>query len=561
LQVVTAIVTALVIVFKKVPAVLNRLSIRARLYFSMVFSLLALTLIGAMGYGALDHTRGTMKELLTQKVPVMTDVGDLRTTLGQVRRLEKDIIISGNNAVEVAALRESWTKSLAALRAGLATLRKAQANDAAYVKGLDGVTSLLKQYEDGIAPVLEQIERAQIDGAVAGAYADRVKVHMENADKLLSELVTASRAQMQAAQQGLEDNTAMLAGWLAAVLVLSLAVLIPVTLFSVRAISRSLARASALADRISQGDLSVDVDVTAQDEVGQLVQAMARMQESLRGLVREVQSAGQSISLASSEIASGNQDLSERTEQTANNLQQAASSMAGLMDIAEKSGASSRQANAFASTAAEVAERGGSVVSQVVRTMDEINTSSKKIADIIGVIDGIAFQTNILALNAAVEAARAGEQGRGFAVVASEVRGLAQRSAQAAKEIRDLIGASVERVQGGARLVSDAGQTMDEIVKSVRQVTGIMGEIAASATAQGRGIGEISVSVQELDQMTQQNAALVEQSAAASASLADQAQQLSRAVSIFKLSQPAPSVVSQAVPIAIARERQQLLAA
>ena len=527
----------------------------------MVFSLLALTLIGAMGYVALDQTRGTMKELLTQKVPVMTDVGDLRTTLGQVRRLEKDIIISGNNAVEVAALRETWTKSLVTLRAGLATLRKAQANDAAYVKGLDGVTGLLKQYEDGIAPVLEQIERAQIDGAVAGAYADRVKVHMENADKQLSELVTASRTQMQAAQQGLEDNTARLAGWLAAVLVLALAVLIPVTLFSVRAISRSLVRASALADRIAQGDLSVDVDVSAQDEVGQLVQSMARMQESLRGLVREVQSAGQSISLASSEIASGNQDLSERTEQTANNLQQAASSMAGLMDIAEKSGASSRQANAFASTAAEVAARGGSVVSQVVRTMDEINSSSKKIADIIGVIDGIAFQTNILALNAAVEAARAGEQGRGFAVVASEVRGLAQRSAQAAKEIRDLIGASVERVEGGARLVSDAGQTMDEILKSVRQVTGIMGEIAASATAQGRGIGEISVSVQELDQMTQQNAALVEQSAAASASLADQAQQLSRAVSIFKLSQPAPRAPSEAVPLPLERERQPLLAA
>ncbi|MDB5848542.1 MAG: chemotaxis protein [Rhodoferax sp.] len=539
--------------------VLNRLSIRARLYFSMVFSLLALTLIGAMGYGALDHTRGTMKELLTQKVPVMTDVGDLRTTLGQVRRLEKDIIISGNNAVEVASLRETWTKSLASLRTGMATLRKAQASDAGFVKGLDGVTALLKQYEDGIAPVLEQIERAQIDGAVAGAYADRVKVHMENADKLLSELVTASRSQMQAAQQGLEDNTAMLAGWLAAVLVLSLVVLIPITLFSVRAISRSLARASALADRIAQGDLSVDVDVSAQDEVGQLVQSMARMQESLRGLVREVQSAGESISLASSEIASGNQDLSERTEQTANNLQQAASSMAGLMDIAEKSGASSRQANAFASTAAEVAERGGSVVSQVVRTMDEINTSSKKIADIIGVIDGIAFQTNILALNAAVEAARAGEQGRGFAVVASEVRGLAQRSAQAAKEIRDLIGASVERVQGGARLVSDAGQTMDEIVKSVRQVTGIMGEIAASATAQGRGIGEISVSVQELDQMTQQNAALVEQSAAASASLADQAVQLSRAVSLFKLSQPAARAANDALPTAIERERLQLL--
>ena len=539
----------------------NRLSIRARLYFSMVFSLLALTLIGAMGYGALDHTRGTMKQLLTQKLPVLTDVGDLRTTLGQLRRLEKDIIISGNNAVEVAALRESWTKSLAALRSGMATLRQAQAADPDYVKGLDAVAGLLKQYEDGIAPVLEQIERAQIDGAVAGAYADRVKAHMENADKSLSALVAASRGQMQAAQQQLEDNTERLAGWLAAVLVLSLAVLIPVTLFSVRAISRSLARASALADRIAQGDLSVDVDVSAHDEVGQLVQAMARMQEALRGLVREVQQAGQSITLASSEIASGNQDLSERTEQTANNLQQAASSMAGLMDIAEKSGSSSRQANVFASTAAEVAERGGSVVSQVVRTMDEINASSKKIADIIGVIDGIAFQTNILALNAAVEAARAGEQGRGFAVVASEVRGLAQRSAQAAKEIRDLIGASVERVEGGARLVSDAGQTMDEIVKSVRQVTGIMGEIAASATEQGRGIGEISVSVQQLDQMTQQNAALVEQSAAASASLADQAQQLSRAVSLFKLSQPAPSAAHQAVPLAGARKPPQLLAA
>jgi methyl-accepting chemotaxis protein len=513
----------------------SRLSIRARLYFSMVFSLLALTVIGATGYLALDQTRGTMKELLTVRVPVLTDVGDLRTTLGQVRRLEKDIIISANNAVEVAALREAWAKSIAALRTGLANLRKAQAANPGYVKGVDGITGLLTQYQDGIAPVFEQIERAQIDGAVAGAYADRVKVHMENADKTLSELVAASRGEMQASQQGLEDRTASLAAWLAGIFAVSLAVVIPITLFTVRAISRSLARASALADRIAQGDLSVDVDVSAQDEVGQLVQSMARMQESLRGLVREVQSAGESISLASSEIASGNQDLSERTEQTANNLQQAASSMADLMHIAEKSGTSSRQANAFAATAAEVAERGGSVVSQVVRTMDEINTSSKKIGDIIGVIDGIAFQTNILALNAAVEAARAGEQGRGFAVVASEVRGLAQRSAQAAREIRDLIGASVDRVQGGARLVSDAGQTMDEIVRSVRQVTGIISEIASSATEQGRGIGEISVSVQQLDQMTQQNAALVEQSAAASASLADQAVQLSRAVSLFKL--------------------------
>jgi methyl-accepting chemotaxis protein len=251
-----------------------------------------------------------------------------------------------------------------------------------------------------------------------------------------------------------------------------------------------------------------------------------------------VQNATESIGTASAEIATGNQDLSARTEQTASNLQQAASSMEQLTGTVKQSADSARHANQLATSAAEVAARGGQVVSQVVATMDDINASSKKIADIIGVIDGIAFQTNILALNAAVEAARAGEQGRGFAVVASEVRSLAQRSAEAAKEIKGLIGASVEKVEGGSRLVADAGRTMAEIVSSVQRVSDIIGEITAASAEQSDGIGQINTSVSQLDQMTQQNSALVEQSAAAADSLKEQAVKLAQVVGTFKLGGP-----------------------
>ena len=286
-----------------------------------------------------------------------------------------------------------------------------------------------------------------------------------------------------------------------------------------RSVTAPVHEAVKAAEVIASGDLSHSVSASRSDELGDLLRTIGRMQESLRTLVGQVRSSTDSIGTASIEIATGNQDLSARTEQTASNLQQAASSMEQLNGTVKQSADSARQANQLAASAAEVAQRGGSVVSQVVSTMDEINASSRKIADIIGTIDGIAFQTNILALNAAVEAARAGEQGRGFAVVASEVRSLAQRSAEAAKEIKGLIGASVERVDAGSRLVADAGATMTEIVGSVKRVSDVIGEITVASGEQSDGIGQVNTAVTQLDQMTQQNAALVEQSAAAAQSL------------------------------------------
>jgi methyl-accepting chemotaxis protein len=306
---------------------------------------------------------------------------------------------------------------------------------------------------------------------------------------------------------------------------------------------------SAHAQRIASGDLTQDVPVQGSSDAVEVLRSLQHLQESLRHTLGSIRGGADGVSVAAQEIATGNADLSNRTEQTASNLQQAASSMAQLTTTVNQTAESARTANQLASSASEVAARGGQVVAQVVTTMEEINTSSKKIADIIGTIDGIAFQTNILALNAAVEAARAGEQGRGFAVVASEVRSLAQRSAEAAREIKTLIGASVERVESGSRLVLDAGNTMGEIVASVQRVTDIIGEISAASGEQSAGIGQINNAVTQLDQMTQQNAALVEESAAAAESLKEQSHQLAQAVNSFRTGHTsAPSHTASSVP-------------
>ncbi|MBU6259824.1 MAG: HAMP domain-containing protein [Burkholderiales bacterium] len=302
-----------------------------------------------------------------------------------------------------------------------------------------------------------------------------------------------------------------------------------------RSITRPLGAALAAANRVAEGDLTQQLEVGARDEAGRLLAALQRMQESLQRVVSEVRRNSESVAAASSQIAQGNLDLSSRTEQQAAALQQTAASMDELGATVKQNADNARQADRLAQGASSTAVQGGEVVARVVETMKDINASSRRIADIIGTIDGIAFQTNILALNAAVEAARAGEQGRGFAVVASEVRSLAQRSAAAAREIKTLISASVERVEAGTAQVDEAGTTMTEVVGAIRRVTAIVGEISAASVEQSAGVGQVGAAVSQMDQATQRNAALVEESAAAAEGLKQQAGQLVDAVSVFKL--------------------------
>jgi methyl-accepting chemotaxis protein len=304
----------------------------------------------------------------------------------------------------------------------------------------------------------------------------------------------------------------------------------------IRAVVGPLNEAIAVANAVASGDLTSRIEVNSTNETGRLLQALKTMNDNLADLVGKVRIGTNQIATASGEIASGNSDLSQRTEEQASSLEETASSMEELTSTVRQNADNARQANQLAAGASEVAVKGGTVVGQVVQTMSSINESSKKIVDIISVIDGIAFQTNILALNAAVEAARAGEQGRGFAVVATEVRTLAQRSAAAAKEIKELISDSVAKVEDGSRLVDEAGATMDEIVSAVKRVTDIMAEISAASQEQSSGIEQVNQAVTQMDEVTQQNAALVEEAAAAAESMQDQTQALTQAVSTFKLS-------------------------
>ncbi|QXZ09982.1 HAMP domain-containing protein [Comamonas sp. Y33R10-2] len=322
-----------------------------------------------------------------------------------------------------------------------------------------------------------------------------------------------------------------------------------------RSITQPLMKAVELADAIADADLSVSTDHQRDDELGHLHRSLNVMAERLRTVVGQVRSGVESVSSASGQIATGNQDLSARTEQTAANLEETAASMEELTATVTQSADTARQANQLAATAAQAAEQGGQVVQRVVHSMGQITDSSRKIADIIGVIDSIAFQTNILALNAAVEAARAGEQGRGFAVVASEVRALAKRSADAAKEIKQLITTSVDNVQSGSQQVELAGKSMNEIVASVRRVSDLIGEITASSTEQRDGINQVNQAVTNLDQMTQQNAALVEESSAAAMSMQAQAQRLAEVVSVFNLGKGAVTAGAGAGAPALAPAR------
>jgi len=368
--------------------------------------------------------------------------------------------------------------------------------------------------------------------------------------KHTEELLQLQRQAIDDTALAIEVNSTRSTRLLLLLAILSFALAVLAAWIITRSITRPIGVALQVAATVTDGDLTTHFDdQQTTDETGKLMSALKAMNDSLRMVISEVQDGTKAIAIASSEIASGNQDLSDRTEQQASALEETASSMEELTTTVRQNADNAKQANQLAQAASAVAERGGTIVGKVVNTMGSINASSRKISDIISVIDGIAFQTNILALNAAVEAARAGEQGRGFAVVASEVRNLAQRSASAAKEIKELIGNSVEQIEAGSKLVQEAGSTMEEVVGSVRRVTNIMGEITSASSEQSAGIDQVNIAITQMDQVTQQNAALVEQAAAAAASMQEQASKLANVASSFKLDNQHRQALTPLTPV------------
>jgi len=385
-----------------------------------------------------------------------------------------------------------------------------------------------------IKAAADAIRAGDWDGA-EGLLIKKINPSYRVGDEAMAALTRASKERAAANEADVAASLRNTAYVMGGVLLLAALVGAAVGVAMIRSISSPLAEATAIATRVAEGDLTGRIEARGNNEIGTLLAALSKMKTSLAAIVAEVRGGTDTISTASSQISAGNQDLSERTCGQASSLEQTAASMEQLTGTVRQNADNARQANALAVSASEVAVRGGGVVAQVVDTMGSINESSRKIVDIIGVIDGIAFQTNILALNAAVEAARAGEQGRGFAVVASEVRNLAQRSANAAKEIKQLIGDSVDKVDSGARLVDEAGATMKEIVTSIQRVTDIMGDITQASVEQTAGLDQIHKAIDEMDAITQQNVALVEEATAAANALHDQADALVQVVSVFHL--------------------------
>ncbi len=503
---------------------------RLALGFGVVIFLL-LTLAG-LSYLRIGNLNGEVASLVDTRYPKTVAANEIKTDVSEATRSMLNVLIM-TDPTQIAAELANLEKRNAAATTALAELKRTATNpkEVAILKEIDTVRT---KFMPGQKTFVGLINEDKKDDAMV-KFMFSLKPQQTRYFKAVDDYIAFQNAEMVQSGKTASALTKRTQFVIMVLAVVAALISLVVAVLATRSITTPLKEAVNVAQRVANGDLTSEITVDSDDETGQMMAALKNMNESLIKIVAEVRAGTDSIAEASAEIASGNLDLSSRTEQQAHSLGTTSSSMRELTDTVQQNADNARQANQLAAKASEVAARGGSVVSHVVETMGSITASSKKIVDIIGVIDGIAFQTNILALNAAVEAARAGEQGRGFAVVASEVRNLAQRSAGAAKEIKALIGDSVDKVREGSTLVEQAGVTMEEVVASVRRVTDIMGEITSASQEQSAGIAQVNTTILEMDETTQQNAALVEEAAAAAASMQDQAANLARVVSVFKL--------------------------
>jgi len=519
------------------------LKIATKLIVSFGLVLLLTLVLGVSNILSMNKVNQASSDLAENWMPSVQAVMEVRADFGEVRRWELAHLLNEDEAT-MARYEQKMEESLALMkthREQYSKLISSPEEQALYDEFSRTWDSFMVDHAKMIA-LSRANKKAEARAITTGSSAATITKLTDLANKLV-------KLNADGGVKASDDATVVFKqARMTSIVLLAVNIVVGMGLavWVARVVAAPLEEAVSLARDVADGDLTHDITACTTCETGELMQALQDMTIKLRGLVSKVRSGTDTISTASSEIASGNQDLSARTEEQASSLEETASSMEELTSTVKQNADNARQANQLAQSASGVAARGGDVVGQVVETMNAINDSSRKIVDIISVIDGIAFQTNILALNAAVEAARAGEQGRGFAVVASEVRNLAQRSAAAAKDIKQLIGDSVEKVEAGSRLVNDAGTTMQEVVAAITRVTDIMSEITAASVEQSHGIEQVNTAIVQMDAVTQQNAALVEEAAAAAESMQNQAAQLSEVVSVFKLlaSQGAPMVSS-----------------